>query len=108
VGDQGVYRIDGATSGTVGAGLTPIPIGPTTKPGPIAVNGGLLVAARVASASAAAELYASTDGGGSWAPIGDEVYGDAALNPRDVEISADGTIYVALNGAGVLRAKPGA
>jgi hypothetical protein len=107
VADKGVYRIEGATSGTVGAGLTATPIGPTAKSGPIAVAGDLLVTARVASASGPAELYASTDRGVTWTPIADGRYASAALNPRDVDIAADGTIYVALNGAGMLRGSPG-
>jgi hypothetical protein len=43
----------------------------------------------------------------TWTPIGDGRYASAALNPRDVDIAADGTIYVALNGAGMLRGSPG-
>jgi hypothetical protein len=106
VGNTGVYRIDGATSGTVGSGLTPVDLGATGSPGPIDASSAGLVATRLATPSGPAQMLLSTDRGAAWTQIDDARYRASALNPRDVELTADGTIYVALNGAGFLRGTP--
>lgn len=103
VGGRGVFRIDGATSGAVGAGLTATPLGAITDPGPIALHGGRVFATRLASGGLPAQILVSDDRGATWTAVGDAFYESSALSPRDIAIAADGTIYVALNGAGMIR-----
>ena len=47
-------------------------------------------------------LYASADGGASWAPLGDDLFTGAAKRVSDMDVGADGAIYVSLRGPGVL------
>jgi hypothetical protein len=104
----GVYRIDGATTGTVdGGGLSPTLIYPSTGAGPIEIDGaGSLWLALNASPTVTPGLFRSDDAGGSWSPMSDAAYGAAALYPYDLWIAPDGHVFVATNGNGVLVGTP--
>jgi hypothetical protein len=106
VGDQGIFRIDSAMSGTVGGALSPVRIGTIATPGPIAVHGDRLLATRLAGPGTPPQLFVSDDRGSTWTPVGDAYYESSALNPRDIAVGPDGTIYVALNGGGLVRGRP--
>jgi hypothetical protein len=105
-GNCGVFRIDRATSGVVGSGLTATRVGTISFPGPIAVEGGRVFATRLAGAGVPAQLLVSDDLGSTWTTVGDAFYESSALSPRDLAVAADGTIYIALNGAGLVRGTP--
>jgi hypothetical protein len=106
VGNVGVFRIDGARTGTVGAGLTAVPVVESTAAGPIAVQGSLVFAATIASGSTPPRLLVSDDRGSTWTDVADDTYRRSALFPRDLSLAPDGTVYVALNGAGLIRGTP--
>ena len=105
VGGSGVYRIDGATSGTVqGAVLHPIEVGDFVAPGPIAVDAaGALFVAQQAGPGRPAALLRSADGGATWEEISDDTYRGAATFPTDLAVGPDGTVYVSTNGNGLVK-----
>jgi hypothetical protein len=100
----GVYRIDGATSGSVEAGtLSPTLIYPSPSAGPIETDGaGSLWLGLNASANETPGLYRSDNAGGSWSLMSDGAYAAAALFPYDLWIAPDGHVFVATNGDGVM------
>jgi hypothetical protein len=104
----GVYRIDGATSGSVEAGtLSPTLIYSSPSAGPIETDGaGNLWLALNASANETPALYRSDDTGGSWSLMSDAAYAAAALFPYDLWIAPDGRVFVATNGNGVMAGTP--
>jgi photosystem II stability/assembly factor-like uncharacterized protein len=104
----GVYRIDGATSGSVDAGtLTPTLVYSSPSAGPIETDGaGNLWLALNASANETPGLYRSDDAGSTWSPMSDAAYAAAALFPYDLWIAPDGRVFVATNGNGVLVGTP--
>jgi hypothetical protein len=104
----GVWRIDGATSGSVDAGtLTPTLIYPSPSAGPIETDGaGNLWLGLNASANETPALYRSDNAGGSWSLMSDAAYAAAALYPYDLWIAPDGHVFVATNGNGVMVGTP--
>ena len=103
---DGVYRMTGATSGTVGNGLTPVKLGSFPSPGPVAfgLGGRLFVATEAVGVPP--RLSMSADQGDSWRDVDDDRYRATALFPRTLTFAPDGTLYVALRGDGVLVETP--
>lgn len=107
VGDEGVFRLDGASSGTVGSGITPLGLGTFAHPGPITVDaGGTLWATEIATEDGPARLAFSTDAGATWTDVADAAYRAAAGVPSAVEIAPDGRLYVSLAFNGVISGRP--
>jgi hypothetical protein len=108
VGGSGVYRLNGATSGSVDAGtLSATPVGSFARPGPIAVSpDGTLYVAELAGGGADGSLSRSADSGQTWEDVTDDAYRSAAAFPDDLVVPDPGTVYVALNGNGVIIGRP--
>jgi hypothetical protein len=101
--NDGVYRLDNATTGTVGAGITAVELGSFSKPGPIALAAsGRLLVATGATGTTAATLSASDDRGATWSVVSDSVYSGAALFPFQLSTGPQGAVYLALNGTGAI------
>ena len=49
------------------------------------------------------DLYASSNAGATWTAIGGDVFRRGARRVSDMDVGADGTVYVALRGPGVMR-----
>lgn len=102
VGVDGVYRIDKATTGTVGAGLTAVRLSGPASPGALTVkaSGTLYVAG--AAYGSPPSLMRSTDAGATWSKVDDTFYDSAADFPEAMAVANDGHIYSALLGDGVI------
>ena len=108
IGGAGVYRIDGATSGSVDAGtLTPVEVGAFAGPGPVEFgpSGELYVAAEAAPGLTPG-LYRSDDLGSTWVLVSDAFYRAAAGFPFDMAVAPDGTVSISTNGDGVIVGRP--
>jgi hypothetical protein len=107
VGNQGVFRLDNADTGTGLAGtLVPVEIGTFTRPGAIAVDeSGTLYVATVAQGGGA-ELFRSTDLGATFTQVNDPVWAATAGFIYDLEVAPNGELYAALNGDGLLHGVP--
>jgi hypothetical protein len=101
---SGVWRIDGATSGSVDGGtLTPVLVGDFPTAGPMEPGpGGLIWLATAAAPGVAPALYSTDDGGATWSLRSDRFYEAAALFPFDLYAAPDGRVFVATNGDGVV------
>lgn len=101
-GFAGLHRLDDATTGTVGAGITATQIPGFAGPGPIAFDrhGRLYVASP--SISEPSRLSMSTDGGLTWRELGDDVWRNQGVAPFFLDVAPDGTLYAAMRGMGVL------
>ena len=108
VAGSGVWRLNGATTGSVGAGtLTPVLVGAFPTAGPIEPGpSGALWLATSAGPGVAAGLYRSTDSGATWSLMSDAAYAAAAVFPFDLWVAPDGRAFVATNGNGVLVGTP--
>ena len=107
IGDDGLFRLDGADTGTVDAGsVRPVRVGSFPHPGPVTVNGGGAVYASELGVGGPPDLRLSTDAGGDWRSLADDAYRSAALFPLSVTVSPDATLYLALDGNGVLIGHP--
>jgi hypothetical protein len=108
VGGTGVFRLDGAMAGSVDSGtLAAVPIGSFARPGPIAVSpGGTLYVTELAGGEAGASLARSGDSGETWEDLTDDAYRAAAGFPDELLVSDPGTVYMALDGNGVLIGRP--
>lgn len=101
---DGVYRIDGATSGTVGGGgLNAVRVLTTFRPGPLAIEpgGGVLVAVP-ASPGVAPALMETLDRGTTWHDVSDALYRSTGGFAIDMSVGQDGRVYVATFGDGLL------
>ena len=101
---DGVYRIDGATSGTVGGGgLKAVGVLTAFRPGPIAIEpgGGVLVAVP-ASPGIAPALMETQDGGATWEDASDALYRSTGGFATDLSVGPDGRVYVTTFGDGLL------
>ena len=108
VAADGVYRLDSATSGTVGAGINPLEIGGFSRPGPLAAgqSGRLFVAEGVRGAIPAS-LTMTDDRGATWTSMADAPYRSAALFPYQMTAGPEGNVYLSLNGTGAILGRPG-
>jgi hypothetical protein len=101
---DGVYRIDGATLGTVGSGgLNAVRVLTAFHPGPIAIEpgGGVLVAVP-ASPGVAPALMETLDGGVTWQDVSSPLYRSTGGFAIDLSVGPDGRVYVATFGDGLL------
>ncbi|MGH9281407.1 MAG: hypothetical protein ACRD0S_00560, partial [Acidimicrobiales bacterium] len=106
---DGVYRLEGANAGTVGAGISPVTLGSFVNPGPMAMApGNKLYVAQPVRSGAAANLMVSSDRGTTWATVSDASYPGSALFPFGMAAGPEGNLYLALNGNGVTVGRPGA
>jgi len=101
---SGVWRIDGATTGSVTAGtLTPTLVFSSPVAGPIDVgSAGDVWVAVGAGPGVAARLSRSTDAGATWTVMSDAFYAAAGGFPLDLAVAPDGHVFLATNGDGVL------
>lgn len=105
---SGVWRIDGATTGSVDGGtLKPELVRPAPTAGPIHVGpAGDLWLAASAGPGIAAGLFRSDDGGSTWSLASDATYAAAAVFPFGLWVAPDGHVFVATNGDGVVVGTP--
>jgi len=103
--DSSLYRIDDARSGTVAAGkLKPVPVLTVPSPGPVAVGrDGAVYLATKPSGSMPAQLLRSDDRGATWSDIADDSYRNTVLLPSRIAVDAEGGLWLALAGNGLLR-----
>ncbi|HYJ59921.1 MAG TPA: hypothetical protein VE032_00475 [Actinomycetota bacterium] len=107
VGGVGVFRVDGATAGSVDAGtLTPVEVGAFVAPGPLVHDGTAVFATETAAPGVTPALLRSGDGGLTWDVVSDADYAAAALYPSAIAAVPGGSIAVATNGNGVLVGRP--
>jgi hypothetical protein len=100
---RALFRIDDARVGVVGQGITPARLS-RPAPGPVAVGSdGTVYLARTGSPPT---LSRSLDLGSSWQQISNAFYEGAALFPKDLTVSPDDFIYVALRHNGVVVGTP--
>ncbi len=100
-----VFRLDGAGSGTVGAGtLKAVRVLSAVRPGPLAItpDGSLLVAVPASASSPAAALLRTADGGVTWQDVSDPFYRATGGYATDLAVGPDGVVYVSTFGDGVL------
>lgn len=77
---------------------------PFASPGPVVAGpGGGVWAIENAQQP---DLYRSADHGGTWVGLGDAVYRAGAKKISDMDVAADGSVFLALKGPGVLRYVP--
>ena len=108
----GLWRLTGCQmkNATVeNAGIARAPLlrpdaAPFSSPGPVVARAGGAVWA-IENAEQP-DLYRSDDGGGTWAGLGDTLYRNGAKKISDMDVAADGSIFLALKGPGVLRYVP--
>jgi hypothetical protein len=101
---DGVYRLDGAVTGTVGGGtLKAVRVLTAFRPGPMAFrpDGSLLVAVP-ASPSGPAALLDTTDAGATWQDVSDGFYRSTGGFATDLAVGPDGVVYTSTFGDGVL------
>jgi hypothetical protein len=105
---SGVWRIDGATGGSVDGGtLTPSLISSSPTSGPIETDAaGNLWFARNAGPGTTPALLMTGDFGATWSQMSDAFYAGAALFPYDLWVAPDGSVFVATNGNGVVVGTP--
>ncbi|MDX6533086.1 MAG: hypothetical protein QOF68_830 [Gaiellales bacterium] len=101
-----IYRLDGANSGTVGAGITPRLTLPWAGPVGFDHASGTVYVAEQATPGRAPALWASTDGGSSWEDVADDGYRAAALQVFDLVPDRTGGIWAALQGNGIIHGVP--
>jgi len=98
----GLYRIDGADTGSVDAGTATITKLAVARPGPLAVGrDGVLTVTGRPTWNTTTALYRSGDDGATFTDITDTGYRNAAGFPFDISAGPSGEIYLALNGSGV-------
>ena len=104
VGRVGLFRLDGATVGTVGTGeIVPQPVGVFLAPGPIAVRSdGAVHAVDLASALGGPDLRVSTDMGVTWSSIADAYYLATGGFVRSLSVGPDAAVWAGMNSNGVL------
>ena len=103
VGDDGLYRLDGADTGTVEGGqIHPDLLGKLRQPGPVTVNAAGVVYACALGTAGPPDILSSTDTGKHWRSLGDATYRASALFPLGITVSPAGIMYVALDGNGLL------
>ena len=95
VGNVGLFRLDGATTGTVDAGqIVPQPIGGFVAPGPIAPRSdGAIEAVALPTSGSAASVRVSTDRGASWSTISDDVYLRSGGFIRTLSVAPDAAVW---------------
>ena len=103
VGLDGVYRLDGASAGTVGSGITPVKLAAPASPGALAQRAdGRLFLVTVPWGDVGAALLTSGDDGASWARIDDDTYRSAAPWPTGLAVAGE-SVYVSFRGTGAVR-----
>ena len=95
VGNVGLFRLDGATTGTVDAAqIVPQPIGGFVAPGPIAPRSdGAIEAVALPTSGSAASVRVSTDRGASWSTISDDVYLRSGGFIRTLSVAPDAAVW---------------
>jgi hypothetical protein len=106
VGNQGLFRIDNADTGSGLTGdLSVTEIGTFTRPGAIAVDAtGTLYVALAPDGDA--ELWRSSDQGATFTDVTDPVWAGTAGYVFDLEVAPNGELFAALNGDGLLHGTP--
>jgi len=107
IGDDGLYRLDGADSGTVDGGqIRSQRIGSFAHPGPVTVDAaGVVLAAELAERSPA-DLRVSRDGGDAWRSVANATYRSWAVFPLALTTSPNGDVFIAMDGDGLLIGHP--
>lgn len=107
-GSAGLYRLDGATGGSVDAGTLPAVQARSGPVGPVAVgvDGAVLVSVPAGPDGTGAQLLRSGDGGGSWTDVSDAAYRAAGGQASGIALDRNGTLYVVLSGNGVVTGVP--
>ena len=104
---DGLYVLEGATQGSVGAGISPREIGSFSAPGPIAFGPGpALFATESAGPASTPALLRSTDGGATWEDHTSATYRAAARFPLSLAVDPTGAVVVGLRGTGALVGVP--
>ena len=108
VGDEGLFRLDDAGSGTVEGGqIHPALVGKMRHPGPVTVSSTGVAYVCELGTGGPPDILSSDDAGKHWRSLSDAYYRASALFPLDIAVSPSGIMYVALDGNGLLigRAK---
>ena len=99
----GLFRLDGAQTGVVGAGITPIELGFFAKPGALTIDpAGRVLMSSPPSVSGPARLYRSADFGARWSVLDDSLFRGGVGWASGMAAGADGRVYVSTQGTGTL------
>lgn len=98
---SGLFRVDGAA----GPAPTFTDLG-VDRPGPVAVDGGVLYASSRPAKGASARLLRSSDAGSSWTAAADSSYSAGGGNAFALS-SGGGRVFAAMNGNGVMVVSDG-
>jgi hypothetical protein len=85
-----------------GGGVGKSKLTDVANPGPLSMIGSDLYVTSKFGLGTVAKLYKSSDGGTTFADIGDSFYHDNAGFPTDISVSGNGKIYVSLYGQGII------
>jgi hypothetical protein len=104
VGNVGLFRLDGASAGSVGSGtIVPQPVVGFVAPGPIALRSdGAIHAVELTSATGVAAVRVSTDGGKSWSTVSDTAYRATGGFPRTLSVGPEGAVWAGLFSDGII------
>jgi hypothetical protein len=104
-----VYRLDNASTGTVGNGISAVPVLSLPWAGPVAFDSatGTVYAAEQVTAGSGPALWASTDGGATWQDAADDRYRATALQVFDLVPDGTGGVWATLQGNGVIHGTSG-
>lgn len=107
-GYSGLYRIDGATAGSVNAGtLAAINVSDASGLGPVVVGtDGSVLVTLAGSTGAGAGLLRSGDGGSTWTDVADDTYRATGGLANAMAFDGAGQLYVSLTGNGVITGVP--
>ena len=109
VGGVGLFRLEGADVGIVGAGgIVATPIGGLTAPGAIAIRSdGAIMAVELPGPSDGPAVVMSTDAGATWSTVSDAAFAATGGFVRVLSAGADASVWAGLFGDGLaMRPQP--
>lgn len=101
--ETALYRLAGANTGTVGAGITATTLSGVSRPSAIAFTpDGVVFCVSLPDSSNPTRLLRSADNGTTWQDVSDESFKAMANRPADIAVTPTGRIYFASLCDGIL------